>query len=385
MSQLARTALVVVGFLLLICVAPARASEASDAYKAADKLAKAVDRAGTEEERSAAEQNLREFVEKKSKALSAQSLSKMDTAYLGRMQSVGGMHDEAIATLQKALADPSATKYGSYIHVFYVKALIRAGKPAEAFAAFQAMSEAHPGEKNTKIAAMSTGLALREARMWKESAVALDAALKAKDPAALKPLVNSLLLDGRKDEAIAAIEWAIQTAGEAGADEAHPILLDITKKHGEKIALDFDAFAPAAETDISGKVVVMGFWNVSAGSLRWTMETLEGLFQEFPPVDGVAVIGVSTYYQKNPDTGMFDESMSPEAEREFGVSYRNQYGFNGQLAFVKDRDALQALGCSALPYFVVVGKDGTLLYAHTINRDDPTEMEVIREIVKKAL
>jgi len=383
MSKLSRLALLAVG-LVFLAGAPASASDASDAYKAAENLAKAVERASTDEERAAAELSLKEFAESASKRLSAQTLSKMDTAYLGRLQSIAGMHDQAIATLQKALADPAQTKYGSYIHVFYVKALIRAGKPAEAYEAFKVMNEAHPGEKNTKIAAMSTGLALREARMWKESAVALGAALQAKDPAALKPLVNSLLLDGRKDDALKAIDWAIEKAGEAGADEAHPILRAITEKHGEKLELTFDAFAPDAAVDTNGKVVVMGFWNVSAGTLRWTMELLQSLYQQFPPVDGVVVLGVSTYYQKNPDTGKFEEDMTPEAERAIGVSYRDQYGYEGQLAYVKDRDALQALGCSALPYLVIVGKDGKLIYAHTLNRDDPTEIAVIRELIEKA-
>ena len=68
-------------------------------------------------------------MEKRSKQLSSQTLSKMDTAYLGRMQSAGGMHEEAIRTLEKAIADPGTTKYAAYIHIFYVKALIAAGQP----------------------------------------------------------------------------------------------------------------------------------------------------------------------------------------------------------------------------------------------------------------
>ena len=384
MSKLSRL-LVLVLAIVLVAGVPAWASEASDASKAAINLSEAVDRAQTDDERAAAEQNLREFVEKKSKALSSQTLGKLDLGYLGRMQSYGGMHDEAIATLQKAIADPGKSKYASYIDLFYIKALDRAGRPELIPAAFDRMAKEFPTEKNTKIAAMSAGMALRQARMWKESAVALDAALKAKDPAALKPLVNSLLLDGgRKAEAIAAIEWAIEKAGEAGADEAHPVLLAITKLHGEKVTVEFDAFAPIAETDVKGKVLVMGFWNVSAGSLRWTMTMLESLFQQFPPTANVAVLGATYYAQKNPDTGKFEEGMTPEAEREIGVSYRDQMGFNGQLAYFKDREALLALGCMALPYVVIVGRDGRLLYAHTINRDDPTEIDVIREIIEKA-
>jgi tetratricopeptide (TPR) repeat protein len=381
--SLSRIVVLVLG-LVLLTGSPAHASEASDSSKKAIALSKNVDRAQTEDDRAAAEAELREYVERRSKYLSNQELGKMDTAYLGRMQSYGGMHDEAIATLQKALAHPGATKYGYYIHFFYVKALIRAGKPAESFEAWKAMKKEFPEDKRTKQGAMSVGMALRGARMWKESTVALGAALQGKNPSALKPLVNSLLMEDRKDEAIKAIDWAIETAGEAGADEAHPILRAITLKHGEKIDLPFDAFAPEEAVDTEGKVVVMGFWNVSAGSLRWTMQLLESLYQQFPPLKGVVTLGVSTYYQKDPDTGTFNDAMSPEAEREIGVSYRNQYGYSGQLAYVKDREALQALGCSAFPYVVVVGKDGTLLYAHTINRADPTELEVLREIIDKA-
>ena len=376
---------VMAAILCVLAASAAFASEASDAYKEADRLAEVVERAATDEERAAAEKELRAYVERRSAALSAQKLSKMDTAYLGRMQSRGGMHAEAIATLEKAIADTSPTKYASHIHIFYVRALIAAGQPEKAFKAWETMAAQFSGDKNTKIAAMSVGLALRSARLWRESAKALDYALRDKDAAALKPLVHSLLMAGDRAGAVAAIEVAMEAAGEAGADEAHPILLGITKRFGETIDLGVQDYAPGPAPELEGKVVVAGFWNVSAGTLRWTMEVLQGLFDEFPPTSGVEVLAISTYYQKNPETGLFEDDMTPEVERKHGLDYRTQYGFRGQLAYVKDREALQALGCSAFPYLIVVGKDGRLQNSPTVNRDDPTELEVVRDIVRKAL
>jgi len=384
MFKLTRLALLALLAVFLIA-APAHASEASDAYKAAAALQKGVQRARTDEARAAAQKELEDFVRSKSAALSGKELSKMDTAYLGRMQSTGGMHTEAIATLEKAIAHPGKTKYLSTIYLLYVRALIAGGEAGKAFTTFQQMTNEFEGEKNLKIAAMSVGLGMRAEKEWSKSAMAFDVALKMKNPAALKPLVNSWLMIAEKEKAVAAVEYAIQKAGEAGADPARDVLLAITKKHGEQLPLEFDAFAPGEAPDLDGKVVVMGFWNVSAGSLQWTMQTLQALWDEFPPKDGVAVLGVSTYYKKDPDTGAIEEGMSPEAERDFGVSYAEQYGFRGQLAYTKDRDTLLALGVSALPFIVIRSKDGRLLLAHTVNRREPVEMEIVRDIIKKAL
>ncbi len=384
MLKLTRLALLAV-FALLLSATPAHASEANDAYKEANALAKTVKRAATEEARAAAQKKLEDFVRSKSAALSTKELSKMNTAILGRMQSLGGMHTEAIATLEKAIAHKGKTAYPSTIFLFYVRALIAGGQARKAFTYFEEMKGTYEGEKNLKIAAMSLGLGLRAEKEWTKSAQALDVALKMKNAAALKSLVNSWLMVGEKEKAVAAVEYAIEISGEAGHSPARDVLLAITKKHGEQIAFEFDAFTGGEAPDLEGRVVVMGFWNVSAASLQWTMETLQSLWDEFPPKDGVTVLGVSTYYKKDPDTGFVEEGMSPEAERDFGVSYADQYGFTGQLAFTKDRDALLTLGVSALPFILIRGKDGRLLLAHTINRRAPVDLEIVRDTIKKAL
>jgi len=383
MSKLSRVACLAV-LALVMTASHAFASAASDAYKQAKKMATAVDRAASDEERAAKETELHDWAKTKASALLGQNLGRMDIAYVGRMQSAAGLYDDAITTLEKAIGDPRKSKYESYMYLFYVRALIGAEQHDKAFAVFQKMSVDYGAEKNAKIAAMSMGLAMRAKRRWKESAVALDFSLKMKNAAALKPLVNSLLLDGQKDAAIKAIEYAIEKAGEKGADEAHPILMAITKKWGETLPLEFVDFAPGPAPDIEGKVVVMGFWNVSAGTLRWTMGTLQGLFDMFPPTAGVETLAVTTYYKKNPDTGKIEEAMTPEEEHAHGLAYRETLGFRGQLAYVKDREALKALGVSAFPCITIVGKDGKLLYSHTVNRNDPTEIAVIQDIIKNA-
>jgi tetratricopeptide (TPR) repeat protein len=383
MPNLPRLALLAV-LALLLTVSTSFASEASDAYKEAKVRATAADRAETEEDRAAQRADLQDWARSKSRAILAKNPGRMDMGHVGRMQTVAGLYDDAIATLEKAIADPRKTKYESYIYLFYARALIGGEQWDKAYSAFEKMKTDYGGEKNTKIAAMSVGMAMRTQRRWKESAAALDVSLKMKNAAALKPLVNSLLLDGQKDAAIAAIEYAIEKAGEGGADPAHQILLGVAKNWGEVVPYEIVDFAPGPAPDLKGKVVVMGFWNVSAGTLRWTMESLQYFFDSFPPVDGVETLAVTTYYKKNPDTGMIEEDMTPEAEQTHGLAYRNQWGFQGQLAYLKDREAMQALGVSAFPCIVVIGKDGKLLYSHTINREDPTEIDVIADIIKKA-
>ncbi len=383
MSKFSRMAMLAV-LSLLLSVSAAFASAANDAYKQVKKMADAAARAGSDEERASLQAEVQDLAKSKARGLLAMDLQRMDIAYVGRMQSAAGLYTDAIPTLEKAIADPRNSNFESFMHLFYVRALIGAEQYDKAFAAFEKMSKDFEGEKNTKFAAMSMGLAMRTQRRWKESVVALDLSLKMKNAAALKPLVNSLLLDGRKDAAIAAVEYAIEKAGERGAMEAHPILLQLVKNWGETVPVEILEYAPGPAPDLDGKVLVMGFWNVSAGSMRWTMQTLQYFFDAFPPVAGVETLAVTTYYKKNPDTGKFEDDMTPEAERAHGIAYRETYGFQGQLAYMKDREAMMALGVSAFPHIVVIGKNRTLLYAHTINRRDPTEIAVILDIIKKA-
>lgn len=373
--------LLVTAALLFAAALPALASEASDALKEAEGRRKTVDQIADDGERRDADAKLKEFAERRSKELLAGQLGKMDIAYVGKMLGVAGLHDSAIEVLRKAVADPGQTKYGSHIHAYLIQALIDGGKRAESLDELNKMEAQYAGDKQLKAMCMNVGMALRAHGDHEKAADALGKALQMKNTAALKPLVNSLLMIGRKDAAIETIGWAMEKGGEARSEEFVP-LLEITKKVGTKVPLAFDAFAPDGTPEMQGKVVVLGFWNVSARTFKWTLQVLEGIRAKYG-LENVVTLGVSTYYKKNPDTGQIEADMTPEREREFGMSYRDQYGYQGFLAYTKDEAALTELGLSGLPYFMVFDREGTLVWTHTVNPADDTDVNILRAEVAK--
>ena len=78
--------------------------------------------------------------------------------------------------------------------------------------------------------------------------------------------------------------------------------------------------------------------------------------------------------------------MTPCKERHQAEMFRSQEGYNGVLAFTEGDAGLKALGGgSVLPYFVVRGKDGTLLFAHMMNSRGTADMKILQSVIEKEL
>lgn len=369
-------------FLVAAPPRAASASEASDAYKKAMTLQKQKRRTRDDAAREDLQKQLTELSNRLTKKLAGAKLSKGDQAYLGRVQSIAGQHDQAVATLRKAVLDPSPTKYGDTWHAYLVQALIDKGDGPAAFAELEAMQRQYSSSKQVKKMSFNVGMALRGQMEFEKSAAALQIALDARNPAALKPLVNSYLMAGLKHKAVSAAEDALAKVGDGGHRESYEVILGVAKQVGGKIPLEFDAFTGGDKPELGGSVVVMGAWNVSSTSLKYTMGLLESIRNVFGN-QGVVTLGITTYYKKNPETGKIEEGMSADAERSMGLEFKQNY--QGLLAYTKDRAGLQKLGVSGLPHFVVVGKDGTLLFSHTLDRTSDTDTKILRSVIEKAL
>jgi len=368
----------------LALAGPALASEASEAYKQAKELEKAVSRARDDAAEAEAKVKLEDFCKSAAERLAAGKLSKMDMLYLGYVQSYGGMHDAAVATMRQAVADPAETKFGANVHAGLVDALVAKGDLATALEEVRAMRAQYQDHKLVKTQAMKVGLGLRGARDYAKSAEALELSLAMNDLGAAKTLVNDYLLLGQQDKAVATAERAVEMA--TGPDKAEmETVLAITRKVGQPMPLDFAAFVPAgAPPELAGKVVVLGFWNVSARTLEWTMGVLKSIHSGFG-ASGVETLAVTTYYKKDAETGQMDEAMPPEKEHEVANLFRSQYGYTGAVAFARDEAALKEMGLSGLPYFMVVGKDGKLLFAHVVNPASGSgDVELLRDTIEKA-
>lgn len=371
-----------------LLAAPAHASEASDAYRQAMALEKAVQKARNDESaEAAAKQQLVEFATSKSALLEGQkaSLSKLDLMYLGLLQAYAGDSAKGIATLHEAVNKDEETKYGANIHANLVQALLDADQPDGAAAEVEKMQALYPDAKETKIAVMNTGMAYRGVPNHEKAAKWLRVAMDMGNSSATKPLVNSLLMAGKKDEAVQACKDAVEK-GVPQLKEDMQTLLAITEKHHTDVSslVKFDAFIPNGEPETKDRVLVLGFWNVSSRSFRNTLKLLDQISKGYQ--GDVCCIAATTYYKKDAESGKIDENMSPEVERSWGSKLRDQENWTGWMGYLPNEQAVKDLGVSALPHFVVVGKDGTLLFAHTMDFSGggATDVAILKKVLNLA-
>lgn len=388
MSRIHRTfaAAVVAAFLAGAVATPAFASDASDAYKEAKAKKDAVKKAGNDEaKRQTAEQELADYCKGKAETLAAQkaTMLRTDLMYLGWLKFWAGDKQGGIATVREAVDSKAETKFASSIHANLVNILIDNGEPDGAAIEAQKMIDLYADSKEAKLAAMNLGMAYRAQLNHEKAAKWLQTTFDMGETNATKPLVNSLLLAGKKDAAVAAAKAAVEK-GIPQQKEDMQVLVDITEKIGTDVSglLKFDGFVPSGEPELKGKVVVLAFWNVSARTFKWSLRLLDGVKKGYG--EAVTCIAATTYLKKNPETGKIEDTMSPEVERSFGAKLADQESWRGWMGYLPDEAAQRALGVAALPHVVVVGKDGTLLFAHTMNVADGTDTKILGKILDQA-
>lgn len=311
------------------------------------------------------------------------SLSKGDMVYVGLMQGMAGDAEGGITTLRLAVEKREETKYGANYHANLVQALIEANQPDGAAAEAEKMQALYEG-KDLKTPLMNVGMAYRKEMKFDKSAQWLAAAFEAGNTNATKPWVNSLLMAGKQSEAVAAAKLGVEK-GIPQQKEDMQVLVNVTEKIGSDVSdiLHFD-FAQGGEPDMKDKVIVMGFWNVSSKTFKWTLKLLDRIKRDYG--DDVVCIAATTYYKKDAGTGKIDESMSPETERSFGLQLADQESWRGWMGYLPNEAAVKAWGVSALPHFTVTGRDRVLLFAHTM---DPTgggdtDIAILRKVLDSA-
>lgn len=369
--------------LTLALAASAFASDASDAFRQAKEMHSAWKKEKDEAKKAELQAQLDSYCKQKVEVLGASKLTRLDTMYFGQLQGIAGLKNEAIATLRAAVASKEETQYASVIHANLVQAIIDAGDLDAAFAELKVMKGLYDTAKETKVASMNVGMALRGALKFEASCEALRMALDLNEFAAVKPLCNGLLLSGQKEKAVATAKEAIEKAPAQMREDLTLHAAMVERVGTPAPALAFDAFVPAGEPDLAERIVVLGFWNVSAKTMKWTFKLLDRIKQGYG--DDVVCLAATTYYKKNAETGKLEEGMAPEVERGFGSQLRDQEGYGGRLAYLKDEAAVKEFGLSALPHFVVIGKDRTLLFAHTMNPADGTDTAILKSVLDKAL
>jgi tetratricopeptide (TPR) repeat protein len=384
MSRLARTILTLALSTALLA-APALASDASDAWKQAKELKDAVKKGADENAKAEAQKAFEDFCRKKVEVLSSSksSLSKLDLMYLGLLQGWAGDKKGAVDTMRAAVEKKEETKYGANVHAGLVQALIENDEVDGAAIEAGKMRELYAEARETKTTVTNVGMAYRRALQHEKAAVWLQTALDMNEYAVIKPLVNSLLLAGKKSEAVAAAKGVAEKGPPPMKDDMNT-LAAITEKFGEDVSdmLKFDAYVPSGEPDLKDKVVVLGFWNVSARTLKWTLGLLDRVRKNYG--DDVVVLAATTYYKKDPDTGKIDDSLTPDRERGVGQRVQDEMGWRGWMAYCKDEQATRDWGLSGLPFFVVVSKDRKLLFAHTMSWIDDTDQKVLDKILQQA-
>lgn len=367
---------------LSFIAAPALASEASDAFKKAKEMQKAAKNEGDEAKKKELQDAYAAFVKERAEALKTATLSRMDLTYLAQLQAMAGSFDDAVASARKAVESKEETKYGAEIHLNLIDVLLDKGDidaAAEEAGKFVKVNEGH---KLCKTALVNVGMAYRKKLDFAKSAQYLDMALQLPEWAIVKALVNNYMMLGQKDKAIAVVKHTIEKGPAVIKDDMNT-LLAITEKTGEKFTLPkFESYVPVGEPELDGKVIVLAVWNASAKTLKWTFKVLDAVKSGYG--DNVTPLAVTTYYKKNVETGKMDESVTPEQERGWGAQLKDQFGFGGRLAYYSSEAELKEIGMSALPHVVVIGKDGKLLFAHTMNTLDNTDMDILKKVLDEA-
>jgi tetratricopeptide (TPR) repeat protein len=363
-----------------LAASPAYASEASDAYKQAMDLKAAIKKAPDEAAKAEAKKNLADFAKSKADVLVPQkgSLTKLGVMYVGLLQGMAGQTEDGIKTLREAVdkkAGEEEAKYNATIHLNLVQALLDAGQPDGAADEVGKMMTLYTEAKEIKTATMNLGMTYRAALKHEKAAEWLQKAWDAGNTNATKPLINSLLIAGKKDAAVAAAQQAIDK-GIPQLKEDMETVKAMVQKVGTDVGpmLAFDGFVPTGDPKLDDKVVIMGFWNVSAKSFKWTLKLLDHLKKEYG--EDVVCIAATTYYKKSAETGQMDPAMTPETERGFGAQLADQESWRGWMGYLKDEPALKAWGVSALPHFVVVTKDRKLGFAHTMDMTAGGETDI---------
>lgn len=360
------------------------ASEASDAHKQLLEKRKAAKSEKDKDKRAELETEILAFCKERSDALKTQKLSRMDTCYLGLIQSAAGLHDDAVATCKAAVESKEETKYGTFIHISYVDVLVAKGDVDAAAAECEKMRTAYEGQKEVKVAFGNVGMAMRKAKQYEKSAKLLETAVELGTWEFVKTVVNNWLLVGNKERAVAIANVAVEK-GPPAIKEDMQVVADFAAKVGTKIDLPkFDGFVPPTEPPLEGKVVVLAAWNLSARTTERTLKVLDMVKSGFG--DDVACLAVTTYYKKNAETGKLDESVTPEQERAWGSTIRDNFTYGGRMAWFPSEADMKSIGVAALPYFCVIGKDGTLLFGHTMQfGPDSPDFDILGDVIKAAL
>ena len=290
-------------------------------------------------------------------------------------------HRKAIAIPldPKSETDP---KTQARLHQRLVNALAEKGDVGPAWTAFDAFAAECADAKTLKSAALAVGMAAREAGRYDVAIPAMERsiALGNTDKPTTKLYINTLLLNGDKAKAVAVARAAVEANP---TDDNWKYVLTAAERVGEAApSLDFESYVPTGKPMTEGKVVVLGMWNVSAKTLRWIMSALRQLDERYRG-HPVVVMGLTTYYKKNDETGLLD--LTPEAERAQAQLVRENYNFDGVLAFAADETRLREFGYSALPYFAVVGKDGKLLFASTLNPAGGGDLKILNGVIQDAV
>lgn len=366
-----------------LAASPAFAGEAREALDQAKAKLAAWKKEKDETKKAEIKADFDTFCKLKIDLLAPQTLSRLDTMYLGQLQGVAGMKTDAVATIKKAVASKEASDHAHVIHANLVLAMAEVPDLDGALAELKTFQTTYAGKSEVKPAAMKVGMTARAEGKHAVAAEALGIANDAGEITAVKPLCNSLLLLGKQPDAVKIAKDAIEK-GPPQIKEDMLVHAGIVERIGRPApALTFDAFVPAGEPDLNEKVVVLGFWNMSAKTAKWNLRLMDSIKKGYG--DDVATLAVTTYYKKDAESGKIADTVTPDVERGQASQFRDQEGFGGRMAFLKDEASMKEWGVSALPHVVVVAKDRTLLFAHTMNPADDTDRNILKSVLDQAL
>ncbi len=242
-------------------------------------------------------------------------------------------------------------------------------------------------ETSIAVAMLTAGLVERAAPLFE--ALATDGM---GDPESALYAVDCYQRLGRNDEAHRMAQKAADFYREGRQADRMKVLLAATSMLG-RTAPDFTGArnwsgigGPVTRDMMKGKVVVVFSWNMQVQWAKWFFERINALAEEYMPKE-VMFVGISRFAKIDANKMITVADMTEETEmtfyeawtREFKVTYPlaiGPYGDEGQ-------PFMDAWAGSIIPAITVVGKDGKVFYVRT--GKNPEHMAALKEMIEKAV
>jgi len=357
----------------------------------------AVAKARLEDEKTQAEQALKQLTDDLVAKWAAREVPAMEALYYATILKGAEKNIEAAAQYRRYLGvgDPTSGNYMSCT-VGVIGCLAEAGDFDGAMQVLEKAKDTTFKDHEMDLKSAHTTIAMNMMMQGKlaEAARSFESAMTTGpgDDVSAIHSVDCYQRIGKPDDAMRVAQKAVDFFKEGKQAERMALLLQATKMVGRP-APDFTGAAhwrgeggPVTRDMMAGHVTVVFSWNMSAQWMRFFFKRVNAMAEELAP-KGVIFVGISRLAKFDANKMITKEDMTDEDELLYYDAWVREYGVKYPLAIGPYGDPGEAFmntwSATVIPAFTVIGKDGKVFYTRTGKNDE--EVDAVKEMVEKAL